>query len=110
MVRKPSRQRLNRVLKRVNEWCRDNRHEKLRWQVEKLGLKRKGHFGYYGITGNLRSLEEFRWRVIRQWRYWLNRRDRAHGSRPWDRMKRLLDFWYLPEAQVVHSVFAKPCV
>ena len=110
VVRKTSRKRLNRALKRVNEWCRDNRHEKLSRQVEKLGLKLKGHFGYYGITGNLRSLEEFRWRVIRQWRYWLNRRDREHGSMPWERMKRLLDFWYLPAAKVVHSVFAKPCV
>ncbi len=109
VVRKTSRKRLNRALKRIHEWCRDNRHEKLSMQVEKLGLKLKGHFGYYGITGNVRSLEEFRWRVIRQWRYWLNRRDRDH-SMPWTRMKRLLDFWYLPVARVVHSVFAKPCL
>jgi group II intron reverse transcriptase/maturase len=109
VVRKTSRTRLNRALKRVNEWCRDNRHEKLRYQVEKLGLKLKGHFGYYGITGNLRSLEAFRWHVLRQWRYWLNRRDRHHGSMSWERMKRLLAFWYLPPARVIHSVFAKPC-
>jgi len=109
VVRKTSRKRLNRALERVNEWCRENRHEKLRYQVEKLGLKLKGHFGYYGITGNLRSLEAFRWQVIRQWRYWLNRRDRDHGSMSWERMQRLLAFWYLPPAKVVHSVFANPC-
>jgi len=110
VMRKTSRKRLNRALKRMGEWCRDNRHQTLRWQVEKLGLKLKGHFGYYGITGNLRSLMEYRWRVIRQWRYWLNRRDRDHGSMPWVRMERLLNFWYLPPAQVMHSAFAKPCL
>jgi len=109
VVRQTARTRLNRALKRVNQWCRENRHETLRVQVEKLGRKLKGHYGYYGITGNLRRLQEFRWRVIRQWRYWLNRRDRDHGSMPWERMQRLLNFWYLPPARIVHSAFAKPC-
>jgi hypothetical protein len=109
VVRKTSRKRLNRALKRMNEWMRENRHESLRYQVEKLGVKLKGHFGYYGITGNLRRLEEFRWQVIRQWRYWLNRRARDHGSMSWERMQRLLDFWCLPPARVVHSALANPC-
>ena len=107
--RQTSRKRLDRALKRMNEWLRENRHQTLRYQVEKLGLKLKGHFGYYGITGNLRRLTEFRWQLIRQWRYWLNRRDRSHGSMPWERMHRLLAFWYLPAARVVHSALAKPC-
>lgn len=107
--RQTSRKRLNRALNRMNEWFRENRHQTLRYQVEKLGLKLKGHFGYYGITGNLPRLKEFRWQLIRQWRYWLNRRDRQHGSMTWERMHRLLDFWYLPAARVVHSALAKPC-
>jgi group II intron reverse transcriptase/maturase len=109
VVRQTSRKRLNRSLKRIGQWCRDNRHEALRVQVEKLGRKLKGHFGYYGISGNYRHLLEFRRQLIRRWRYWLNRRDREHGSMPWSRMKRLLAFWYLPPARVVHSAFAKPC-
>ena len=107
--RQTSRKRLNRALNRMNEWFRENRHQSLRYQVEKLGLKLKGHFGYYGITGNLPRLQEFRWQLIRQWRYWLNRRDREHGSMSWERMHRLLEFWYLPAARVVHSALAKPC-
>jgi hypothetical protein len=33
----------------------------MREQAEKLGQKLKGHFGYFGITGNIRRMEEFRW-------------------------------------------------
>lgn len=107
VARKTSRKRLLRALKSVGQWCRDNRHEGLRIQVEKLGLKLKGHYGYYGLTGNLRSLEKFRNAVIAHWRYWLNRRDRSE-SMSWERMHRLLEIWYIPPARVVHSVFAKP--
>ena len=107
--RKTSRKRFNRALKVMWQWCRDNRHEGLRTQVEKLGLKLKGHYGYYGITGNSICLQKFRWVVIRVWRYWLNRRSREQGSMPWERMNRLLQVWYIPPARAVHSVVAKPC-
>lgn len=107
VVRQTARSRMRRSIKKINLWCRANRHKPMREQVEKLGQKLKGHFGYFGITGNIRRLEEFRWRVIRQWRYWLNRRGRA-PSMPWERMKRLLSVWYLPPARIVHSAFVKP--
>lgn len=108
VMRKTSHKRLNRALKTMNQWCRKSRHQKLRWQVEQLGRKLKGHYGYYGLTGNFRSLQQYRWQVIGIWRRWLNRRSREHGSMPWARMHRLLAFWYIPPPRVVHSVYAKP--
>src|SRR5256885_12783977 len=66
--RKTSRKRFGRSLKRVSQWCRENLHEPLREQVESLGRKLKGHFGYYGITGNAQALRRYRWDVIRVWR------------------------------------------
>jgi RNA-directed DNA polymerase len=73
-------------------------------QVEQLGRKLKGHFGYYGLTGNFASLHRFRWEVIKIWRKWLARRGDPKGM-TWERMNRLLDFFYIPEARVVHSVY-----
>jgi group II intron reverse transcriptase/maturase len=108
VARKTSRKRFIRALKSIGQWCRNNRREGLHTQVEKLGLKLKGHYGYYGITGNLRQLEKFRWAVIGKWRYWLNRRDRSRAM-TWERMHRLLAVWYIPPARVVHSAFAKQC-
>jgi group II intron reverse transcriptase/maturase len=108
VVRQTSRKRLCRALKTMNQWCRKFRHQKLRWQVDQMGRKLKGHYGYYGLTGNFRSLQQYRWQVIGIWRRWLNRRSREHGSMPWARMHRLLAFWYIPPPRVVHSVYAKP--
>ena len=103
--RKTSRKRSGRSLKRVSQWCRENMHQPLREQVESLGRKLKGHFGYYGITGNAQALRRYRWNVIRVWRKCLARRGDPQGM-PWERMNRLLAFFYLPEARVVHCIYA----
>jgi RNA-directed DNA polymerase len=102
--RKTMRKRLTRGLKAIGQWCRENLHEPMRKQVEQLGRKLKGHFGYYGITGNCASLRRFRWGVIVIWRKWLARRGDPQGM-SWERMHKLLNFFYLPEARVVHSIY-----
>jgi group II intron reverse transcriptase/maturase len=103
--RRTSRQRLTRSLKAISQWCRTSRHEPMRLQVEALGRKLKGHFGYYGITGNYEALARYREAVIGIWRKWLARRGDPQGM-SWERMTRLLQFFYLPEARIVHSVYA----
>jgi RNA-directed DNA polymerase len=106
LARKTAHKRLSRALRRISQWCRKSRDKPLREQVETLGRKFQGHFGYYGITGNLDGLVQFREAAIGIWRKWLDRRTGDRGSMPWERMKRLLDCWYLPEARVVHSIYA----
>jgi RNA-directed DNA polymerase len=103
--RKTMRKRFTRGLKAINQWCRKNLHEPMLKQVEMLGRKLKGHFGYYGITGNIVALQTFRWEVIAIWRKWLARRGDPNGM-PWERMTKLLEIFYIPEARVVHSVYA----
>jgi RNA-directed DNA polymerase len=100
-----SQKRLTRSLKAIGQWCRKNLHEPIREQVEALGRKLKGHFGYYGITGNYEALKRYREEVIQRWRKWLARRGDSQGM-TWDRMHRLLQFYYLPNARIVHSVYA----
>ena len=103
--RKTMRKRFSRGLKAISQWCREHRHEPLMEQVAALGRKFKGHFGYYGITGNYQALQRFRWEVIGIWRKWLARRGDPKGM-SWERMRKLLDFFYIPAARVVHSVYA----
>jgi RNA-directed DNA polymerase len=103
--RRTMRKRFQRGLKRISQWCRENRHEPLLRQVEQLGRKLKGHFGYYGITGNFQALQRYRWAVIGIWRKWLARRGDPKGM-SWERMHKLLNLFYVPEARVVHSIYA----
>ena len=104
--RKTSHQRLNRGLKRVAEWCRRNRHRPIAEQHKELCQKLRGHFAYYGITGNALWLRKFRQGAKRAWQTWLHRRSRSSTDMPWDRFNRLLERYRLPPARVVHSIYA----
>jgi len=55
--RKTARDRLSRALKRVAQWCRLHRHHPIEEQQQTLAQKLRGHFGYYGITGNFEALK-----------------------------------------------------
>jgi len=102
--RKTDRRRLQRGIRTISQWCRTHRHDSLQEQQRMLGLKLRGHYSYYGITGNGQCLQEFSYRVRRIWKYWLSRR--SHRARlTWTNFQRLLERYPLPPAEVVHSVY-----
>ncbi len=55
----------------IAQWCRANRHLPISEQHAKLSQKVRGHYAYYGITGNARALGWFLMAVSRAWRKWL---------------------------------------
>ena len=96
-----AKSRLARALVAVNEWCRTNRHHLLRWQRDRLAAKLKGHYAYYGITGNMRQLQRYSAQVRRLWRKWLERR--TSGQRlTWVRFTALLARHPLPSPTIMH--------
>ncbi len=96
--------RLRRALRQVDVWCRWNRHAPVRWQHLQLSLKLRGHYGYYGLTGNYPRMRAFLHFVKRSWQRWLNRRSQ-YRSMPWPRFNRLLLRYPLPPVVVVHSIY-----
>lgn len=105
--RKTAKGRLRRAIRKVWEWCRRNRHEPVHTQQEQLNRKVQGHYGYYGITPNMRSLQAYHRAVERTWRYWLNRRSRT-PSMPWARFRKVLERYPLAMPRIVHSSLANP--
>lgn len=106
--RQTAQDRLSRGLKRLSSWCRKHRHQQVAEQHRVLCLKVRGHYLYYGITGNGKSLCAFGHEVTRIWRRWLNRRDRTRPMK-WPRFELLLERYPLPPVRVYHSVYsAKP--
>jgi group II intron reverse transcriptase/maturase len=99
-----ARDRLRRALRRAAEWCRRHQHRPVSWQHTQLVRKVRGHYAYYGITGNGRQLDLFRNQVQRLWHQWLNRRSQLR-SMPWDKFNRLLRRYPLPRVEIVHSVY-----
>ena len=102
--RKTARSRLSRALKRVKVVCRTQRHLPLPVQHARLSHMLRGHYGYYGITGNGESLMRFHFAVRRLWRRWLDRRSQR-ARLDWDRYARLLARYPLPPVRVVQSVY-----
>jgi group II intron reverse transcriptase/maturase len=102
--RKTAQDRLRKALRRIADWCRGQRHLPLPEQQRILGMKLRGHYAYYGITGNAVCLRNFLHQVRRIWRYWLSRR--SHHSRlSWTAFQRLVAKYSLPPSVVVHSVY-----
>jgi hypothetical protein len=96
-----------RSLKAINQWLQRHLHIGIKEQWEKLVQKLRGHFAYYGITGNGEALEQFREQVKRLWHKWLDRRTRRRGGMSWQRFGELVKRYYLfPPARVVHSIYA----
>ena len=99
--------RFARALKLVQDWCKRHRHLPIEAQRKHLGLMIRGHCAYYGLPGNGKRLERFRYQVIRIWRKWLARRNRLRRMN-WDRMNALLKRYPLPTVQVARR-WPAPC-
>ncbi len=100
--RKTASKKLKASVQRVYQWCKAHRHDPIAEQCRALGRKLTGHYGFYGITFNMRSLLRFYDQVKRAWRKWLDRRSR-NNDMPWDRFNRLLKHYPLPRPRIVHQ-------
>ena len=100
--RKTAQKKLKTAVRKVYEWCKVHRHDPVKEQWRALCRKVQGHYGFYGITSNMRGLNRYYEQVKRAWRKWLNRRSRNRDM-PWNRFNRLLDRYPLPRPRIVHS-------
>jgi group II intron reverse transcriptase/maturase len=104
--RKTAKTRFGRAVKRLAQWCREHRHAPLAEQHEAINRKLRGHYAYYGVTGNAHALKRYLRMAERAWRKWLNRRNhRAHME--WARFKQVLQRYPLLPPRIVHSVYRR---
>jgi hypothetical protein len=101
---KTAADRFSRSVRSIDLWCRDNRHISLGEQQQKLNEKLRGHYAYYGATGNSGALSRFLWEVQRRCRKWLYRRSRKR-SMNWVRFRRLLQRYPLAGVRTVRSAY-----
>lgn len=104
--RKTASDRFRRSLKRIAAWCRSHRHWTVESQQKALAKKLIGHCAYYGLTGNARSLADFKRALLRVWQYWLCRRSQQRHL-TWAAFYRLQAHHPLPSPRAVHSIYAR---
>lgn len=84
-----SASRLRRAIRTIADWCRRNRHKPVPEQQATLTRKVRGHYQYYGRSGNYYALSRFYQAVRRVWKYWLGQRS-WKAPFTWDRFQQLL--------------------
>jgi RNA-directed DNA polymerase len=80
--------RLRRALMRMQDQMRRVRHLPLGEQVDCLNQMLRGHYGYYGIAGNIRALRQVHRAVERYWRKMLSSRS-WKGEVRWQKFQRI---------------------
>ena len=99
LCQKTQRKRMIRKLKELRREMRRRMHQRLRDQHAWLCSVLRGHYAYFGISGNSRALGRFRLQVMKAWRRVLLRR----SQRPklsWARFNALLKVFPLPFGRV----------
>lgn len=95
-----AKSRFTRSLNRIREWCRRNLHAPIAVQHRHLSAAMRGHYGYFGITGNFVALGRFSYEVHRVWHKWLARR--SQRGMTWAVFTKLVQRHRLPAPRVMH--------
>lgn len=83
VMRRTAPKKLQGACRRIKEWVKANRHLKGRAFVIALNRRLRGHYNYYGLRGNSKSLSRFyQWAIGCSFK-WLNRRGGKRKSFTW---------------------------
>ena len=104
MMCKTRHARLRRSVQTIAEWCRRYRHLPVKAQHVALTRRIRGHFNYFGVSGNFRSLLMLVEEAKRAWYKWLRRRSQqAHLT--WERFDELLKRFPLPRPRIMVRIW-----
>jgi len=102
---KTSCKKMNNRIKELNQWLKSIRNRakiKVIWKL--LSAKLQGHYNYYGISGNSRSIQTYYYQVIRLTFKWLNRRSQKQSFNWWEFMEYLTRY-PLPKPALVVNMY-----
>lgn len=105
MACKTRQARLRRAIQTVHDWCRRYRHLPVKAQHAALTRRIQGHFNYFAVNGNMRSLLLFLEMVERAWRKWLRRRSQRTRL-TWERFAEMLERLPLPRPRIIVQIWS----
>ena len=103
--RKTSRKKFTAKCKEMNTWLKAIRNQvKTKDWWKTLIQKLRGHFQYYGVSENYKSMDMFYRATMRMVRKWMNRRSQKRKM-SWDKFNKYLEHYPLPKPRIVHSFY-----
>jgi group II intron reverse transcriptase/maturase len=103
--RKTSRKKFVIKCKEMAQWLKSIRNKaapKEWWNI--LAAKLRGHYQYYGVSGNYRGIKSFYIHTIRTLLKWLNRRSQRK-SMSWNGFYKYLEHYPVPEPRICHNFY-----
>ena len=101
---KTRRASLRRAKQAVYDWCRRHRHQPVEAQHAALSRRLRGHFNYFGVSGNFGSLQRLVEATKRAWYKWLCRRSQRKRLN-WERFTDLLRQRPLPYPRITVRIW-----
>lgn len=97
--------RKSRHCREMNQWLKSVRNRlKLKVLWKQLAAKLRGHYQYYGVSGNLRSLDaHYHWTKRLAFK-WLNRRSQKHSFN-WTTFSQYLERYPLPKPALAYNLY-----
>lgn len=95
---------LRRAIASVYDWCQRYRHQPVKVQHAALCRRIQGHFNYFGVSGNSRSLLLVAAAGKRSWYKWLCRRSQRKRL-TWDRFHALMVRLPLPRPRITVRIW-----
>ncbi len=103
--RQTSRKKFRQKCTEMNDWLRRIRnHKKAKEWWPTLAAKLRGYYHYYGVSGNMRSLNRFYHMTVRLTRKWLNRRSQRQRFY-WKGFIEYLKHYPLPRPRMMHNFY-----
>jgi len=103
---KTRKARLQRALHNLGEWCRRHQHLPLKEQHAALTRRLRGHYQYFGVNGNIRSLRQLQHRLRQLWLKRLRRRSQRGRRLTWQRFSAYLEAHPLPRPRIYVQIWA----
>ncbi len=104
--RRTSRKKFAKKCRETHQMIREMRTQPLEAIIKKLNQILVGYYHYYGITDNIQSLSNFRFRVMQSLFKWLNRRSQKK-SYDWDGFNEMLKVYPLAVPRIYVNVYAR---
>lgn len=102
---KTQSQRIQSAYRRIDSWCKQNRHMPVKEQVVILNKKLQGHYNYYGVTFNAKCLSSIYYRTRIAWFKWLRRRG-GKNQLTWQKFEAITEKYPLKTAHIKVNLFA----
>jgi group II intron reverse transcriptase/maturase len=105
MKRKTVSKRLIAKVVAYKDWLKANRTLPTAQIMKTTAAKLRGHFAYYGVTDNSKSLQSFAYWVTQTLYKWLNRRGKR-GCYTWEKFNQLLKLYPLPTPRITVNLLS----